>query len=155
MKNSLLFITLILGFQTIASAQQKKIVHAHYVSFYNPAKKGPDSVAWDLTPSMVSCSIMARHDAFNQDPSLPGSAKPSDYTSSGFSKGHLFNWDEAKCDGGTVAECFYMTNMLPQYQCLMKVIGRGSNIMSEHWLKSKLYILLPGASVQSGLPVEA
>jgi DNA/RNA endonuclease G (NUC1) len=114
MKKLLILTLAICFFQLNANAQ--RVVHAHYITYYNPSKKEPDSVSWNLSSSMVICEREIRKDMFLPDPSIPGCATKSDYTNSGYSKGHLFNWDEAKCDGGSVGECFYMSNMLPQNQ---------------------------------------
>src|ERR1700744_753176 len=99
MKKIPLFVALLVICQINVIAQ--RIVHAHYITYYNTSKKEPDSVVWNLSPSMVICDREVRADMFLPDPSIPGCATKSDYTNSGYSKGHLFNWDEAKCDGGT------------------------------------------------------
>lgn len=107
-----LFILLLLacGF---AGAQTVK--HHHYTTYYNATLREPDSVAWDLTPTMVSCiHTVKRKDRFKADPDIPGSAGKNDYVKSGYDKGHLFNYEDASCDSIDRVECFYMSNMLPQ-----------------------------------------
>ena len=60
----------------------QKVKHHSYTTYYNPIIKEPDSVSWDLTPFMVSCTAQVRKDAFKQDPLIPGSATPADYANS-------------------------------------------------------------------------
>lgn len=92
----------------------QRIVHHHYVTYYNATTKEPDSVVWDVTPDMVSCPRVTRHDHFQADPDISDCATPHDYTNSHYDKGHLFNYADAECDSVDRIECFYMSNMLPQ-----------------------------------------
>src|ERR1700744_2549386 len=84
------------------------IHHQHYTNYYNATLKEPDSVAWDLSPAMVSCAHdIKRKDRFKADPGLQGSASPKDYVRSGFDKGHLFNYEDTSCDSTDCVECFF------------------------------------------------
>jgi DNA/RNA endonuclease G (NUC1) len=98
----------------IQQATGQTIKHHAYTTYYNAAKGEPDSVSWDLTPAMVGCGTKTRINKFAQDPSIPNSTGKNDYAGSGYDKGHLFNWDDAKCNPTDDKECFYMSNMLPQ-----------------------------------------
>lgn len=98
----------------ISTPPEVVVKHHSYVSHYNPALREPDSVTWDLSPSMVQCTPPKRKDLFTADPAIPGSAKAADYTNSGYDKGHLFSYDDAACSALDRVECFYMSNMLPQ-----------------------------------------
>lgn len=112
MKYKLFLLWLIIaGNFTIAQT----VKHQHYTTYYNAVLKEPDSVAWDLTPTMVNCSAgVKRKDRFKADPDIPNSATKQDYVKSGYDRGHLFNYEDASCDSIDRIECFYMSNMLPQ-----------------------------------------
>lgn len=113
MKKLIVLFVIIYSFQFAALAQ--KVKHNHYTTYYNQTKRSPDSVVWDLTPAMMNCpnSHPVRH--FQPDPLIPGSPKKDDYNFL-WSKGHLFNLEEASCNGTDIAECCFMSNMLPQNQ---------------------------------------
>ena len=96
------------------SVRAQTVKHHSFTTYYNAKTKEADSVSWNLTPQMCSCSPQERKDAFAQDKAIPNSATPKDYANSGFDKGHLFNYDDAMCNPIDKVECFLMTNMLPQ-----------------------------------------
>jgi DNA/RNA endonuclease G (NUC1) len=110
------FAILLLVYALFAFRPSDEIVirHHSYKTYYDSALREPDSVAWDLTPEMVSCTSQTRKNAFRTDPLIKGSASPNDYLNSGYDKGHLFSYDDAQCNETDKVECFYMSNMLPQ-----------------------------------------
>lgn len=140
------------------SAYAQRVAHRSYVTYYNAALGGPDSVVWDLTPAMLSCGQVARHDRFARDPQLPGSTDGNDYVRSGFQRGHLFNFEEASCDATDQVECFYMSNMLPQYGSFNTGDWKKVEIQEQQWAKTtKLHILAGGigtlGTLRSGVNV--
>jgi DNA/RNA endonuclease G (NUC1) len=97
----------------------QKVQHYSYTTYYNAGKEEPDSVSWNLTPSMVNCnSITKRHNRFKADPLIAGCVTQRAYTHSGYDKGHLFSYEDAHCNATDQVECFYMSNMLPQLHSL-------------------------------------
>ena len=97
-----------------AAVSAQTVKHHAYTTYFNAGKGEPDSVSWSLTPDMVNCGIKTRIDKFAQDPMIPGSTKKTAYVHSGFDRGHMFNWDDARCNVTDDKECFYMSNMIPQ-----------------------------------------
>src|ERR1700743_2103684 len=93
--------------------------HHGYKTYFNPNKREPDSVSWNVTASMFACGDVSRL-PFAADPSIsdcPGDgAYDQPLNGIKYSQGHMFNFDEAKCDPDNRKECFYMSNMLPQVQ---------------------------------------
>lgn len=86
-----------------------------YVLSYNDSTKNPNWVCWNLTASDVGAT--ERDTSFEPDPGLPRGfyrVKSSDYTRSGFDRGHMC----ASKDRSDTAEnnniLFYMTNIVPQ-----------------------------------------
>jgi len=102
-----------------ASTPIKGVKHHHYTTYYNADKREPDSVSWDLTSDML-CDRKPPRVAFTADPQVAGcpGAGAYDEPLNGvkYSQGHMFNFDEAKCDETDRKECFFMSNMLPQAQ---------------------------------------
>jgi endonuclease G len=92
------------------------VKHHHYTTYYDIATHEADSVSWDLTPAMVSCTDKPkRKDRFARDPQIPDTYKVKEnYVNSDYDKGHLFSYEDASCDSVDRVECFYMSNMLPQ-----------------------------------------
>jgi DNA/RNA endonuclease G (NUC1) len=111
-KHALLVLLIWAAMAWVANAQVVK--HHSFTTYYNAKTREPDSVAWNLTPAMCSCTPQVRKDAFAQDKQIPGSATPADYANSGYDKGHLFSYDDAMCNATDKVECFLMSNMLPQ-----------------------------------------
>lgn len=92
------------------------VKHHHYTSYYNVASHEADSVSWDLTPAMVTCTGKPpRKDRFAEDPQITDTYKlKENYVGTEYDKGHLFSYEDASCDSTDRVECFYMSNMLPQ-----------------------------------------
>ena len=59
-----------------------------------------------------------RHDSFKEDTELPSSTRStlSDYSGSGFSRGHLCPSSDRLCSEDQNKQTFYLSNMQPQYQ---------------------------------------
>jgi DNA/RNA endonuclease G (NUC1) len=95
------------------------LVKAQYVTSYSPAHGGPNWVSWDLNATHFGTA--ARCDCFSADPQLPDSVYhvvTSDYTGSGYSRGHMVMSAERTATPADNAQTFLMTNVLPQLQDL-------------------------------------
>ncbi|HET6764077.1 MAG TPA: DNA/RNA non-specific endonuclease [Longimicrobiaceae bacterium] len=91
--------------------------HTEYVLSYSRKHGGPNWVAWDLNATHFGGA--ARCNCFAADPTLPDSmyhVVTSDYTGSGYSRGHMVMSAERTASALENAHAFYMTNILPQYQ---------------------------------------
>lgn len=125
--------------------EAQTVKHHSYTTYYDTKIKEPDSVSWDLTPSMCACSPQVRKDAFAQDPKIPGSAKPIDYLNSSYDKGHLFSYDDAMCNATDKVECFYMSNMLPQIHPFNSGDWKVLEMQERVWAKkTSLHIIAGG-----------
>lgn len=149
MKNYLLFFFTICGLSAFSgmlfpTSPEVVLKHHDYISYYNPATKEADSVSWNLTPAMVSCGVVPRKNPFKTDPLLPKSASPNDYAvNSGpdrpawIDEGHLFSYQSAMCTPFGVFECFYMTNMLPQFHAFNAGDWKTLEVQERVFAKSK------------------
>ncbi len=80
---------------------------------FNADARQPNWVAWELTAEHVGGSI-PRAENFLNDPRVYGCPYTSDYTRSGYDRGHMCPAADNKWSELAMKECFYMTNICPQ-----------------------------------------
>lgn len=93
------------------------IEHPHYTISYSEKHKQAEWVAYELTRDMVLKSKAERdHLTFRPDPNLDPelAVKTSDYTRSGYDRGHLVPAQDMAFDEQAMKETFFMTNVSPQ-----------------------------------------
>ena len=78
----------------------------------------PEQAEWvyySLSQSNLLAPKVPRFDYFNPDPKVKSkSAVHSDYSNSGYTRGHLVPAGDMSYDKQGMKECFYMSNMSPQ-----------------------------------------
>ena len=99
-----------------ALTSQVKDYHGFTVNF-NARNGTPNYVAWELLADETDGPI-ARTNNFWQDPLVKGCPDKSDYSRSGYDRGHMFPAGEAKWNREVMEDCFVMTNMCPQAHSL-------------------------------------
>lgn len=80
---------------------------------FNKDNRTPNYVAWELLGTEVSTEV-SRTDNFWQDPDIDGCTKHSDYTRSGYDRGHMCPAADQKWSVQAMNDCFVMANMCPQ-----------------------------------------
>lgn len=106
---------------SLKSQDTVRLVHKNYTTVFSKSKAYPVLVQWWVTKRQVSCPTpVKRVDRFVPDPLLP---KETDlaifYKGSGFDRGHMSPAADNLCDGEPIMfECFYFSNMSPQYHSL-------------------------------------
>jgi endonuclease G len=93
---------------------------AQYVLSYNKDLNVANWVAWNLDANWYG-EVERFGGNFKEDPMLPNGyyrVKHSDYTNSGYSRGHMVRSEERTATTDDNISTFYMTNILPQYQDL-------------------------------------
>jgi len=121
MKKLLLLTTLLFAFVVTFSQDLITIKHTNYTTTFSKSKKYPVLVEWYVTKAKVSCTNpLPRVDAFRPDPQvMVETSVKEDYVGSGTDRGHNMPAAENQCQGMDVLlECFYMSNMTPQYHSL-------------------------------------
>jgi len=107
---------------TITYAQDLvTIKHINYTTTFSKSKKYPVKVEWWITKAKVGCPTpLARKDNFKPDPQLVAETNiAADYVGSGTDRGHNMPAAENQCQTPAVQdECFYFSNMTPQYHSL-------------------------------------
>jgi endonuclease G, mitochondrial len=86
-----------------------------YVLSYNDSTKNPNWVCWNLTATDIGPAD--RDTSFEPDPDLPKGfvrVKASDYTGSGFDRGHMCASKDRSDTPENNNILFYMTNIVPQ-----------------------------------------
>ena len=111
-------------FVSIGRSQAQDIVilkHANYTTHFSKSLHYPVLVEWWETKATSRCeNKLPRKDNFQPDPQLPKDTNlRKDYIGSGFDRGHMSPANINGCSGANVlAECFYYSNMAPQYHSL-------------------------------------
>lgn len=80
---------------------------------FNKENHTPNYVAWELLASEVSYDY-ERIDNFWQDPEIEGCPQHSDYSHSGYDRGHMCPAADQKWSAKAMEDCFVMANMCPQ-----------------------------------------
>jgi endonuclease G, mitochondrial len=97
---------------TISS--DKIIIHSGYSLLYNETHEQANWVAYTLTREETN-KLYGRTDKFVPDPAIiTGSANNSDYSGSGFDRGHLAPAADMGWSSIAMAESFFYSNMSPQ-----------------------------------------
>jgi endonuclease G len=112
---------LVLSFLFSNSQDTVRIKHTEYTTVFSKSLKYPVLVQWWTTKAKVSCAVpLKRVDSFGPDPMLVSESNLlADYRGSGLDRGHVTPAADNLCNGPKVmAECFYFTNMIPQYRSL-------------------------------------
>lgn len=80
---------------------------------FNPELHIPNWVAWELTADEVGGDV-SRAERFLVDPDVIGCPNPSDYSRSGYDRGHMAPAGDMKWSEKAMGETFFMTNICPQ-----------------------------------------
>lgn len=82
---------------------------------FNEQTHQPNWVAWELLGSETDGeNAREKSSGFTTDPDVAGCARPSDYTHSGFDRGHMAPAGDMKWSESTMNQSFLMTNICPQ-----------------------------------------
>jgi endonuclease G len=91
------------------------IERSQFVLSYSDTKKGPNWVSWNLTKADIGNA--KRQSSFEPDPLLPKSfahVRSSDYSGSGFDRGHMCPSKDRSASDEDNAATFVTTNIVPQ-----------------------------------------
>ncbi len=115
------FILFILSFVAAKAQDTIRIKHTNYTTIFSKSNHYPVLVEWWETKKKVSCkSPLPRKDQFGPDPLLMKETDlMEDYIHSGTDRGHMCPAADNECLGDKIlTECFYFSNMAPQYHSL-------------------------------------
>jgi endonuclease G len=125
-----------------------------YVLRYRDAYKNADWVAYPLLANEITGDADRDGEQFKPDPLVPtGTALPSDYTRSGYDRGHLAPAGDFKFSQRLTRESFYMSNVSPQAPQFNRGIWKELEELVRQWAvrDNGLYVVT-GSVLKPGLP---
>lgn len=84
-----------------------------FILSFNAENHTPNWVAWELT-GIKTEGVVSRKNRFWQDPTIYGCPESSDYSHSGYDRGHMIPAADQKWSTTAMSDCFAMTNICPQ-----------------------------------------
>jgi endonuclease G, mitochondrial len=129
------------------------IKHVAYTLSYNEAFEQANWVAYELTREETN-PVVKRYNRFMTDPAVStGTASSKDYTKSGFDTGHLAPAGDMAWSATSMKECFYYSNMSPQYPSFNRGIWKQLEEQVRNWAEeyASIYIVT-GPVLEKGLP---
>jgi len=118
--------------------------HTYYILSYNEKYEQANWVYYVMTDSMVIAGGQERSNKFKVDELVPtGSAKSSDYTKSGYDRGHLCPAADMDFNHTAMEESFLMSNISPQAPDFNRGIWKELETEVREWAKQKhkLYVV--------------
>lgn len=112
------------------------IQHTYYTLSYSAEKQQPEWVAYELTRDRVLKSTAHRDNLrFKVDPNLDEdeAVKNSDYTRTGYDRGHLVPAQDMAFSEDAMAETFYMTNVSPQDKDFNRGVWKSLELLVRDW----------------------
>jgi endonuclease G, mitochondrial len=125
-----------------------------YVLRYRDAYKNADWVAYPLLANEITGDADRDGEQFRPDPLVEtGTALPSDYTRSGYDRGHLAPAGDFKFSQRLTRESFYMSNVSPQAPQFNRGIWKELEELVRQWAvrDNGLYVVT-GSVLKPGLP---
>jgi endonuclease G len=117
--------------------------HTYYTLSYNEKFEQANWVYYCLTDSMVLNAGEERSNQFKSDPLVPtGSAKSSDYTKSGYDRGHLCPAGDMGFNQKAMFESFMMSNISPQKPDFNRGIWKELESSVRSWAKKEHQIIV-------------
>ncbi len=117
--------------------------HTYFTLSYNEKYEEANWVYYTLTDSMVMNGREERSNQFKVDPLVPtGSAKSSDYTKSGYDRGHLCPAGDMGFDPKAMLESFLMSNVSPQTPDFNRGIWKELETEVRGWAKKEHQIII-------------
>jgi endonuclease G, mitochondrial len=130
------------------------ISHKGYTLSYDKALKHAKWVAYELT-AIETKAVVERNNKFVPDPLLDKSisAANSDYSKSGYDKGHLAPAADMTYSQQTMVESFYLSNMSPQTPAFNRGIWKQLEEQVRQWaIDNKEVYIVTGGVLTNGLP---
>lgn len=116
--------------------KNKEIVkHSKFTLSYDEETEQAEWVYYTLSQNKLLAPKVPRYDYFNPDPKVSTkSAVHSDYSHSGYTRGHLVPAGDMSHNKQGMKECFYMSNMSPQPRAFNNGIWKELEELVREWV---------------------
>ena len=130
------------------------IRHDGYTLRYDADLKNPVWVAYPLLAYEITGDARRDNERFTPDPTVTGgTALPSDYTRSGYDRGHLAPAGDFKFSQDMMRQSFFMSNISPQAPQFNRGIWKELEDQVRSWaLRDEGLYVVTGPVLRSGLP---
>ncbi len=134
------------------SGKNQLVNHQYYSLSYNEKNEIPEWVAYELTRKSLQAKNVKRAKRFNSDPKVKSrSAKHSDYSHSGYTRGHLAPAGDMAFNETAMKECFYMSNMAPQIRPFNNGVWKELEELVRDWAYEKGSLLVVSGPIMDGI----
>ena len=117
---------------------QQILRHAGYTVSYNPDYRIANWVAYELTEDEAEAQVATRKNTFYKDPAVKGvAAISSDYSRSGYDRGHLAPAADMRWSADAMRQSFYLSNICPQEPGLNRGPWAALEDQCREWAKEK------------------
>lgn len=115
----------------VVSFKFQVLCRTSYLQIHNNGAKTGGIAFEYLTPSTIGTGKEPRTNNFRADIEVPreSRARPEEYLSTGFDKGHIAPAGDMQEDGKSMSQSFFMSNMAPQYPNHNRGIWRGLEML--------------------------
>ena len=127
----------------LPSSHGELVRHTYITLSYSEANEQAEWVYYELTPEFVSGNTK-RSDDFRPDPKVSTvSAQLSDYTGSGYDRGHLCPAGSMTINAKAMSESFYLSNMSPQLPAFNRGGWKELETLVRKWVAEydRLYVI--------------
>lgn len=121
-----------------------QLVHYNYYTMsYSNQHKNAEWVAYELLGARLDLSDREERQNFKSDPNVRAEASSSDYSNSGYDRGHLVPAHDMDFNERAMSESFYMTNVSPQVPDFNRGIWKSLEGNIRKWAKKeqRLYVV--------------
>jgi endonuclease G len=119
------------------------IRYNYYTMSYSAQHKNAEWVAYELLGARLDLSSGVKRQNFKLDPNTESEASSSDYTNSGYDRGHLVPAHDMDFNKKAMSESFFMTNVSPQVPDFNRGIWKSLEGKVRKWAKKekRLYVI--------------
>lgn len=135
----------------VEGSEGRRVDYLGYTVSFNPDLRIPDYVVYELTRQETEGEEeRARH--FERDERVEGCPQPSDYTRSGYDRGHMAPAADMKWSEQAMRESFYMTNICPQNHALNAGAWKRLEEKTRDWAERDSALVVVSGPIVSGNP---
>lgn len=138
----------------VSQSAGELIRHEGYTLSYRDQYKDAEWVAYPLLAYETTGDADRKYEQFKPDPTVAnGTALPSDYTRSGYDRGHLAPAGDFKYSQRMMRETFFMSNITPQAPQFNRGIWKELEEQVRDWaIRDKGIYVITGTVLKPGLP---